>query len=923
MSADLSRHLDKGHLESIRSVRPDDLAPSLGTIIRAIVAQDTSKLADTAWLYYRPETFFDNTVLTGSFATIIKNVIEGLDSGSVSGIFLNLDMGSGKTHLLALLLHLFGSCRLNPHICSSYLDEYRKKTGYNDNIAQNTVVIAVDFRTPENIFEHLKLTERILSKIKEEKAGKATSIIRDSIKDRKLPSPKELADCIPENVHILVLIDELHYAVTMGSELERELAKQFIRFIIGVVNYRRETPRRRGGIVLVVASARRDFERWHEIESEIAARDRELVAVVNGFIDQLQRIEKIVTTHWLSLSEARKILEKRLRLGAPFNEVFHDSFNRLIERVIRADSDIPQAHHMRSLIKTMAIYALNALNSGDNIVSPAHFSEDVIDTLLGSEKVAESYKSIYSEIVSRLTSIEHGEWYRLAINIIFTHTITGDPRKLVEMVRVAKTREAPVESIPLVEEVELRDVLTKVHGLQEADAIDIIKDLDDVHPNIHRVRISSGGEAFFIAPVVSLVALYKRIIKDKHAWYTANSEKVLSYVSDYVHSLGKSSEFIEQVVVRSLKELEKKPHSRDKLYVYIYFNEKLLSQLTPSGETSQESFDEILKDVYSFYERRRDHNIVIAIPKIKKRVLDGLSKYLAIDEATEHVINRYIVALEGRPLPTSGEADEIQRELLKLEIKDLELEIGRRLNEAVSSFSSAMISLLDKAVYYTPNGLKTVDIKLDASITEGFEKQPAIYKVVDMLRSKRQRVLVEVAEKLAEWAASNGPIRFVTSSSDALPILFLNIKEDLQSRRSITLYLKEALTLPLRKDAWVYIPPKIVKATVDSLFEKIKKEFGEKFNVVKKIEDDNEVVFELEPKRLPPEEEIEIPPNQRGIVPPTKDIFEVVDEIAACGGGTLWLAIEIDRDSADTIKEYLSPIKKYVKDFKVEQKRGG
>jgi len=551
----------------------------------------------------------------------------------------------------------------------------------------------------------------------------------------------------------------------------------------------------------------------------------------------------------------------------------------------------------------------------------------VIDTLLGSEKVAESYKSIYSEIVSRLTSIEHGEWYRLAINIMFTHTITGDPRKLVEMVRVAKTREAPVESIPLVEEVELRDVLTKVHGLQEADAIDIIKDLDDIHPNIHRVRISSGGEAFFIAPVVSLVALYKRIIRDKYAWYTANSEKVLSYVSDYVHSLGKSSEFIEQMVVKSLKELEKRPHSRDKLYVYIYFNEELLSQLTPSGETSQESFDEILKDVYSFYERRHEHNIVIVIPKIKKRVLDGVSKYMAIDEATEHIINRYIVALErSAPLFTSGEADEIQRELLKLEIRDLEVEIGRRLNEAISSFTSAIISLLDKTVYYTPNGLKTVDIKLDASITESFEKQPVIYKVVDMLRSRRQRVLVDVAEKLAKWIASSGPIIFVTSPSDALPTLFLNIKEELQSRKSITLYLKEPLTLPLRKDAWVYIPPKIVKATVDPLFEQIKKEFGEKFNVVKKIEDDNEVVFELEPKRLLPreggEEKIEIARNQREIVIQTKDIHEVIDEVAAGGGGILWIAIEVNTDSVEIIKEYLSPVKKYVRYFKVEQKRG-
>ena len=924
MRTGLSKLLDKEHLEHIKSVRPDDLAPSLGTIIRAIVAQSRTPglTIDVAWLYHRPEIFFDNTMLTESFAKIIREVIEGLASKGVGGIFLNLDMGSGKTHLLALLLHLFVSCRLNPHTCNNYLDEYRKKTGYNENLAKKTVVIAADLRTPENIFEHLKLTELILRKME---AYDAASIVENSIDQRELPSSKKLAESIPKDAHILVLIDELHYAVTMGSEREKELVKQFIRFIMGLVNYRREIPTRGGGIVLVVASARRDFEKWHEIETDIAARDGELVAVVNGFIDQLQRIEKIITTHWLSLNEAKKILEKRLRLQALFNKVFHESFNKLIERVIRADSDIPQAHHMRSLIKAMAIYALNALSTGDNIVSPAHFSEDVIDTLLGSTKVAESYKSIYSEIMSRLTNMEHGKWHELAINIIFTHTITGDPMKLVEMVRVAKTREAPVEHIPLVKETELREILTKVHGLREAETIDIIRDLDAIHPNIHRVRLARGEEAYFIAPVVSVVALYKRIIRDKYKWYTANSEKVFSYVSDYVQSLGRDSEFIEQIVVRSLKELEKKPHSRDKFYVYIYFNDMLLSRLTSGGETSQESFNEMLKDVYGFYERKLEHNIVIVIPKIKKQVLDGMSMYLAIDEATEHIVNRYIAALERSvPLSTSRGVDEIQQELLKLEIRDLEAEIGKRLNEALSSFTSAIISLLDKAVYYTPNGLKTVDIRLDTGITESFEKQPTINKVVDMLRSKRQRVLNDIAEKLAKWIASSGPIILTTSPSEVQPILFSIVKEDLQSRKSATLYLTDPLIAPLREGTWVYIPSKVVKVVIDPLFKQIEREFGEKYSV-KKIEDSSKVAFVLEPKRLSPEEgekrAIDRTQSEEAVKPLAKDIYEVIDEVATSGGGILRVAIEISRDSVGIIKEGLSLIRKYVKNFEVEQRR--
>jgi len=935
MSVGLSKFLEREHLERIKSLRPDDLAPSLGTIIRAITigSRSPSILKEARWAYYRPETFFENTELTDSFTEIIKQVVEGLENGSVSGIFLNLGMGSGKTHLLSLLLHLFVSCRLNPFLASEYLDEYRTRTGYSEALARKTVVIAVDMRTPESIFEHLKLTEIILRDMENyETAG----IIKESIEDRRLPDPKELAEKIPEDKHILILIDELHYAVVMGSTKARELAKQFITFILDLINYRREIPTRKGGVILVVASARRDFESWERIKDII--EDKELVTKVDGFIRQLQRVEKVVTTRWLSLSEVQRILEKRLKLKVSFNRVFYESFNnRFIERIIKADSDIPQAHHMRSLIKAMAIYALNALDSGENIVSPAHFSEEVIDTLLGNEKIAMNYKSIYSEIMSRLENTEliQRRKFIQAVNTVFTYTITGNPKKLIEMLRLTKRKESPTETIPLIKEVELRNILVKVHGLSEKEVINIISNLDAIHPNIHGIRLPRGEEAYFIAPIASVLAIYKRMIKEKEGEYLTNPDKIINDIERYARSLQKDEDFVEQNVILSLKELEKKPHSKDKLYIYIYFNKPLLSQLSDKLETKEESFKEMLKEVRKFYERKPEHNIIIVVPKIKKRVLNGISTCLTIEEATAYVINNYIAKLEEDiPFTERKEEEEIvrfERELLKLELSTLESEIGKRLSEAISSFASAMASLLDTAVLYIPpKDIREVDIKLDVAGLTSFRETKVsisrIQEVLDKLRRNKSRVISNVAEKMIKWITSQSPLRLVTSISDASRILLDDIKELLEKNQEVRIFTNEPKIKQLSKSTYIYIPSRTIKTAINSAVERVKEEFSEKFEVIR-IEEGNQITIKLKPRKISPvTPQIEVREGVvtgRTIGEDQKTAFgllDVVHKIAERGGGTLWIAFEITKESIEILTDILPSLTRYIKDYREEGK---
>jgi len=61
------------------------------------------------------------------------------------------------------------------------------------------------------------------------------------------------------------LVDELHYAATLGDEEDRRIVAEVVKFILDLVNYRRALYGGSSGIAIVVASARRDFNRWLEV----------------------------------------------------------------------------------------------------------------------------------------------------------------------------------------------------------------------------------------------------------------------------------------------------------------------------------------------------------------------------------------------------------------------------------------------------------------------------------------------------------------------------------------------------------------------------------------------------------------------------------------------------------------------------------
>ncbi|MCQ4448814.1 MAG: hypothetical protein NO076_06195 [Sulfolobales archaeon] len=903
-------------LKEIVKVKPDELAPSLGSVILAI-GEGSVEEGETP--YYKPSVFFELTYPSDNFMSVLKSVVETLRNRSFASIFLNLDMGSGKTHLLTLLLHLFASYNLAPEQLSGYLDDYKSKTGYDENLARKTVVFAFDLRSPKLATSYLTLTERLLRKLE---SHDAAELVKRAYEEDTLPDAKELAKKIGKDFNLLILIDELHYAAIFGDEEDQRRVAEVVKFVLNLVNYRRTLYGAASGIAIVVASSRRDFNRWLEIRDKLNPYFR---ASIEGFIDQMQRIESTTQARWLSLDEAKGVLEKRLGLRkGEFEKVFHNSFDKFIERVVKADSDVPDAHHLRSLIKVMAIYALEAFDQNDSIVSPARFTEDVIDLLLPPNDVANKYKSIYAEIVNSLKSSARRKEVSLAVNSIFSLTITGAPKKLLEMLRVAKETETPPQDIPVVREVELRDILKEAHGLSDSTIYEVVKDLDTLHANIHRVSLAGKDYGYFVVPYVSPLAMFLKMISDEYKELMGDPNNLAERICEEdLLRLEYSDDFLELKAIESLQELEKTPHPRDKFYTYIYVNKGLLKQLSAGGQTIDNSFNTMKKEAKEFLARKGAHNLVIVLPRITKEAVEGKAYSLAVDSAAAYVINEYIA-----PREKEESQDEILRKLLEIELGDLKAEIGRRLNEALATFTSSLRYIFAEALYFTPNGVMSEPITLDIKGRE--VKVSEIQTVIDTFRKGLSDVIADASKTLAD-RVKNGLI-ILPSPDKAVEAVYKDIEEDLKRNWSTSFRIDAYRMQKLTEDRWIYIPPKVMEQISKSIIEQVEKAFKDKYKVEVKegVEGEGKkYTITIVPIAQQTQQPIKTspPPQLQPQLSPSPSPWEalkgLIDSLAE-KGGMIWVKIEVNKESAERIKRYLSLLKDYIKESKeaTEQAKG-
>jgi hypothetical protein len=463
----------------------DELAPSISTIVHALVSNNLS--AD----YANPQLFIEQTQPTGSMSAILTQVLGAIQGtrGRLVAVLLDADMGSGKTHLLALLLHLFYSLKKQPKLRGKLGSALAQLLGEGiDALDKPAAVLAVDMKTG-SASETLKLFADSLRMAGDRNAAE---LIEKAEYDPRRINGEELAKAINDKTSLLILVDELFGFAVMNCDRADHEMVHLLRLIYELVQRRRPlADNGESAVALLVASARSDYRSWKQVSGTCR-----IGVFVDQFERDLQRVRLAAGARWVSVEEAMQIVAKRLRLSPKdFSQGLYD----LAEKVLREDTPFPQAHHLRGLLKALAAYALSACEAGHGKATAAHLTETAISALLGVD--ASRYKSLY-EVIRRKAEGE----LLYAVNAVFTGSMVGDPERLAAVVAGDRSVVSSTE----------RWIMEELKQIMPTEsAVKAVKALVSL-PHIKAVE-SDGETAYVVTPFLNvrafLMELYNEALK--------------------------------------------------------------------------------------------------------------------------------------------------------------------------------------------------------------------------------------------------------------------------------------------------------------------------------------------------------------------------------------------------------------------------
>jgi len=919
----LANEVDVALLDRIAHLSPDELAPSLGATVTALAEGRT----DTP--YANTSEVLRLTQLTSNFKEVLRTVHNALSNRTTLSRFLDLDMGSGKTHLLTLILHLYAVCPESYEMYQPLLEEYIREGCYSQQVAKDAVVLAFDLRAPRTVYRSpLKLLARQLRRVgaKEEVVNKVRNYAeRGSVRDPE-GFAQQLAENIPEDRHVIVLVDELYHALIFAQEDTLHTLDGFISFLMHFIDHRRERAAGRSGLVVLVASARRDYEKWLTVFREEPER-RYVAERVDAFVSQLQRLAAVVTTEWLGLEDAKRIIERRL--NCRYARVFHESFDRLTMRVIKADSDIPQAHHLRSLIKALAIFALNAVNEGDPVVTPARFSGEIIDTLIldpAYKDLANIYRSHYEEAVEAARKLEKRE-VMLAANAVFASTITGSEDKLIQMVRHAKTGRGPARELPLISAKELEDVLAAL-GVDRKTAADAIADLPLACPVVHRVRTADGGIAYFAAPTIDVRAYFvRRLNRLESEYFTERRDKIAEALRDFLEQLPPPK--AESVVLRLVEGFERLSGlDADRLHVLIYAEPSWLKELATASEAKRgELRRRVVEEAKRFLEDRRTLNVVVIVPSINDAVLRDLARYRASLDALGEVLEKYLIPMEQGTLSEGDRATRTLKRLLDIELDDVKSELGAALTDAVRALQRALRTTLSEAIRH--DGRAAVESPLRFAGEEvRFPKPSALSMVREEMERVKRGALTNISEELAERAKqAKDAVSFVDDAGAAADIVYEYASSELKKADSVKVYY-DARVYNVGGRLW-YIPSHLVEEAALRVEGRLKGKLPEGCTL-RVVREEGAATFELvkaqppapqppqPPSPQPPTPPIRQLPEGPALPPPEDPLKRLETEMRRLGAGRLTLRLRFMGDDVPALLNHLNAIKNLIESYTIE-----
>jgi len=695
-------------LKDLASKSADELAPSLGSVISAIFTG--SKLRNPP-IFANPIDFIRITYPTETFKKIIKDVTDTITSGKIYTLLLNLDMGSGKTHLLTLLYHLFYTLPClyppnNPNTSHEIreirarLREFDPDYDFIGSGHKPVVVLPLDFRA-KNFREQASTWAASLECIGDVSTAKElrdylSKGCTDSTIYKCLPNALDFADEINNRASVIWLIDEFYHGVMEAAQgsVNAELITRLLDFVRSFIDRRRAVVAGYGSaIITLIAGARSDYGWWQENRGHV---DKSLVDKVEFFEKQVSRIVSQAETKWLNIDDAMSVICTRLGLNThECSEVFHENFRDFVGRVIKADTDFPNAQHLRGLIKASAIFVLNACDLGDSRITPAHFDEPVIYALIPSPALASTYKSNYNAIINyikRLASNEVEELIlRYMVNAIFAGSIVGDARKLIFALRGSKEVVLSTESWvrrsiePILEEKKypsniLNDIMPKLSSL----------------PYIREVLV--GNEVVYVVwPYINpKTHLYDSIEGNRRDYLSKKDIEKIGIVknelSSIISRIGDALGWVEFRITDKLSELcreGKLGNPQNKLFIILTFNDDE-HEIEEGIKCLANKV--IMPIVVKFNMSNDAYNLFV----------DYISRYKALLDLKESLDNEYLRDVGRRLVQVIGEQydRELEQRLIDGIKKDYVDMANDEMKTALSQLMSSVAMILGNIYYY-------------------------------------------------------------------------------------------------------------------------------------------------------------------------------------------------------------------------------
>jgi hypothetical protein len=895
--------LNKQILDDLSGIAVESLAPSLGSIVYGYLT------GISRHPYVNPDYFMKITYLTNNFEQILRDIFIALNNGGTYATMLNFDMGTGKTHLMTLILHLFSTIpnKYDTLRISMPAKLERLRTlGYNIDITKRTTVLAIDLRHP-SLRDLIEAFEKSLESTGD---GVAAQYIAERIKKSTEDeifynlSARELAEKINGRTNIIILLDELFY----GVFYRREAMKGILKFVTDFVSARRKySDNKLSAIILLVATARSDFERWTIEKSDLEKTDRGLVHQVESFLEQLSRILTHSNTQWLNTEEALKIIYARLdRDYDPQNPYpFTSHFKEFVERIMKADSDIPQAQHLRSLIKAMAIFAKTAYEENSPCVTPAHFNEDIISVLFPTaDQLALQYRSAFDQAIMYARG-KNNKALEYSIRAIFTSSIVGDARKLLEAIIAAKSRTEA--RVPSADEKYIESVLRSLK-FKDEDIANAIRLLDET-PNILTILVR-GVPKYFVSPGENLYAIYLKLIEQRKEELFDQRIEVAKEIIQSLPSIAIPDSWFEIRVEESLpSKIER--IDNNKLYLYII--------------TDTINQDEIRKWLID----NKKYNLVVVLPELSEKILKLIIEYRSIYDSTQEFLEEYLSLNRMLKVEIKEDMVDLVDKYRKTLIDDMMHRIRDKLSEAYTSLNYALTNMLSKFYWYSPKGIiEPINISIKAKDSEKpyIHYEKAKESIKDASDKRIRSFIEDYMSQLAKLLNF-----YYTYKNELIDVIVEYIIKSIEEKGEIELS-PDMNVLELRPSQYFIITPNVLKSVIKTLPEQLKsyKDIqvsitNNALKISKRKEEEKKDITVVEPRGPEPKPELrpklfeEFPDAQKWI----NWLFEHLVNVES-----IQVNLNIEKiDSKDiasitSIKIMLRSIMNYVKESTIKTKDG-